>query len=61
MLYRLTQNEPDLMQDFQNPGDRLLAAFLNQNGNALFSTYSATENDQFKSPLDFECQIPQET
>ena len=48
------------MQDYQNAGDRSLVAHLTRSGNVLFSTYTMLANDNFRSPLTFECQIPEE-
>lgn len=46
LLFRLTQNPKP--QDFQNPGDRALSAFLTSEANIVFSTYTALDDDQFK-------------
>lgn len=37
-IVRLTQNPPDIQRDFQIPGDRTLAVFLNPTS-YVFSTY----------------------
>jgi hypothetical protein len=59
VLYTLTSNEPDVIQNGKRAGDRLLSLFQQADGRHFFSTYTITPEDGFKY-IYHECPIPED-
>ena len=45
MIFRLTSNEPEVVADVTNHGDRVLGCFWNIENKLHFSTYTGDVND----------------